>query len=164
MGSLVGISDPLLMAVGVLMCPAQAPSQCLQLCSAARGGKAGREAGVHLGLRPSCTLRMRTNVCQHLSGHPCIVCSGCICLQTGLTDSSPKGLAGEPGGWGRWGFRQHLDGVRAWGPWFRAFGVLSSALITHRIQKQSGVKGMSGRSKHSTCGSSVSQPASPYPR
>ena len=63
MGSLVGISDPLLMAMGVLMCPAQAPSQCLQLCSAARGGKAGREAGVHLGLRPSCPLRMRTSVC-----------------------------------------------------------------------------------------------------
>ena len=46
MGSLVGISDPVLMAVGVLICPAQAPSKCLQLCSAASGGKAGREAGV----------------------------------------------------------------------------------------------------------------------
>lgn len=41
MGSLVGISDLVLMADN----PAQAPSQCLQLCSAARGGKAGRRAG-----------------------------------------------------------------------------------------------------------------------
>lgn len=98
MGSLVGISDPVLMAVGVLMCPAQAPSQCLQLCSAARGGKAGREAGVHLGLRPSCPLRMRTNVCQMLvlSGHRAVR----MHLSTDRTDRlKPTGVSI---GWWAW--------------------------------------------------------------
>lgn len=44
MGSLVGISDPLLMAMGVLMCPAQAllgVSGCAQLHVEGRGRSGG---------------------------------------------------------------------------------------------------------------------------
>lgn len=69
------VSDPVPVAVGELMCPAQDPSRCLRLNVEGRGRWGGRgssgEAGAHLGLRSHPYLRMRTTHVSLTQGHLC---------------------------------------------------------------------------------------------
>lgn len=103
-------------------------------------------------------------MCQHLSGHRVVR----MHLSTDRTDRlKPKGVLI---GW--WAWRLGEVGIQeafGWGEGMGAmvqglWGALECPDHTLRIQKQPGVNGMSGRSEHRACGSSVSQPASPHPK